>query len=147
MSGTCSVANRLPGALSSVMLSNNLSWACGGRYISSPSAIHAVGWPASKPLLQQRFRPVLTQIDTDRASIGGRFDAQVGKRAGLELDNVRLVDLVDDGAVRPRQPVGARIQPGGQDDGLAHAGGGGIGEQPVEEPGAHGHSLCRSSAG
>ncbi|CAN5616177.1 hypothetical protein BH09ACT7_BH09ACT7_59180 [soil metagenome] len=45
-----SVATWLPGADSAVMLSNNRSWASGGRYIRSPSALHADGLLGSKPL-------------------------------------------------------------------------------------------------
>jgi hypothetical protein len=52
-----------------------------------------------------------------------------------------LVELVDRGGVRPRQSVRARVQTRGQNNRLPHPGGGGIGEQPVEMPAAHGHSL------
>src|ERR1700753_3128409 len=48
-SGTCSGASRLPGALSAAMLSNSRSWASGGRYGNSPSALHAVGCVTSNP--------------------------------------------------------------------------------------------------
>ena len=59
----------------------------------------------------------------------------------LEFDHLRLVDLVDHRSRRPRQPVGACVEPGGQDDGLAHTRRGGVGEEVVEEPGPNRHPL------
>ena len=47
------VAIRLPAGLNAVMLSKSRSWASGGRYISSPSALHAVGFVSSKPLARK----------------------------------------------------------------------------------------------
>src|SRR6202035_4225811 len=85
-SGMCSVASRLPGALSLV-----------------------------KPVIQQGLWPVVAKVDRDGSPGGGRLSAQVGQRFGLELDDLGLIDLVDDGPGRPRQPVRARVEPGGQD--------------------------------
>ena len=56
---------------------------------------------------------------------------------GLELDDLRLVDLVDDGAVRPRQPVRAGIQARRQNHRLPDARRAGIDEEVVEEPRPH----------
>jgi len=44
-----SEASRLSSALSAVMLSSRRSWAADGRNGSSPSTVHAVDFPASKP--------------------------------------------------------------------------------------------------
>lgn len=53
----------------------------------------------------QRRRPVVAQIDGDHPALGGRLGAQCRHRRRLELGDLRLVDLVDDGACRPGQPV------------------------------------------
>src|SRR6185312_15790357 len=66
----------------------------------------------------------------------------LGERVGLEGDDLGLVDLENRSARRPRQPVGPGIEPGGQDDGLAGAGGGRGAEEIVEEPGPHRHLLA-----
>lgn len=52
-----------------------------------------------------------------------------------------MVDLEDHGFSRPRQPVGPGVEPGGQDDGLAHTGRGGVDEEGIEEPGANSHPF------
>lgn len=44
-----------------------------------------------------------------------------------------LVDLEDDGARRPVQPVGPGVQPRSQDHDLADTRGRGVGEERVEE--------------
>ena len=112
-----------PAALSAVMLSNSRSCASGGRYTSSPSALHAVGWVASKPLRrraagQSSRRSMLT---VRRSAVGSAPMSAIV--VGLELDDLRLVDLVDDAARRPRQPIGPRVQAGRQDHRLPDAGG------------------------
>ena len=66
-------------------------------------------------VVQQCFRPVVAQIDGDRAPVGRWACAQVSERLGLELDHLGLVDLVDDRSVGPRQPVGPGVQARGQD--------------------------------
>ena len=57
----------------------------------------------------QRGGPVVAQIDGHHAPVGGGRGAQLGQGAGLEFDDLRLVDLVDDGARRARS-AGRRAQ-------------------------------------
>lgn len=85
----------------------------------------------------QCFRPVLAQVDADRAQLRGRAGAQRRHGVGLELHHLGLVDLVHHGAGRPVQPVGTGVQPGGQDHRLADPVPGGAGEEVVEKAGAH----------
>ena len=141
----CSVASRLPGADSSVMLSNSRSCASGGRYTSSPSAIHAVGCVGSNPAARSAAGQSSRRSIADGPAVGRRSRAEVGQGAGLELDHLGLVDLVHHGAGRPRQSVGAGVEPGGQDDGLTNAGSGGLGEEVVEIPCADGDLLIHRS--
>ena len=63
----------------------------------------------------------MAQVDGDRARSRGRLGAELGQRVGLELDDLGLVDLEDDRAGRPVQPVGAGVEAGGQDDRLPDA--------------------------
>ncbi|KBR62572.1 hypothetical protein X425_03135 [Mycobacterium avium XTB13-223] len=89
----------------------------------------------------QRGGPVAAQIDGDGAPGRGGLGTDLGQRVALEFDHPRLVDLVDHRARRPRQPVGARIQAGGQDHHLTHPGVGGVDEVVVKVLGAHRHSV------
>jgi hypothetical protein len=70
--------------------------------------------------------PVIAQIYGDLATFGGGTIAMSGQHLALELQHLRLVQFIDDGAVRPGQPVGARIETGGQNHHLAHTGVGGV---------------------
>ncbi|AAS04004.1 hypothetical protein MAP_1687 [Mycobacterium avium subsp. paratuberculosis K-10] len=92
---------------------------------------------AVKAVVAQRCWPVIAQIDGDGAALGGRLRAQPGQGVGLEGDDLGLVDLEHHGARRPGQPVGPRVEPGGQDDGLANAGSGRGAEEIVEKPRPH----------
>src|SRR4029077_6337829 len=78
---------------------------------------------------------------------GGRSRTQIGERAGLELDDLGLVDFINDGVWWPWQPVRARVEPGGQDDGLTYTRRRGVAEELVEEASAHRHSLGQPSRG
>ncbi len=94
MFGTLSVANRLPGALSSVIGVEQPVLRL-GRQIAE----QALGAPGRRLVrvearFDQRRGPVVAQVDRDRAAVGGRLGAEVGQRPGLELDHLRLVDLV-----------------------------------------------------
>jgi hypothetical protein len=115
----CSVASRLPGAL------------------SDPRR----GSARVKSAVPQRRRPVVTQIDGYHPTIGGRFGAQVGQHTGLELDDLRLVDLEHHRVPRPRQPIGTSVESRRQNHGLANARGHGAYEEVVEIPCAHGDLL------
>jgi hypothetical protein len=57
----------------------------------------------------------VAQVDGHRTKTGAWLSAVVGQRLGLALQHLGQVDLVDDGAVWPRQSVSAGIQTGGQD--------------------------------
>ena len=89
----------------------------------------------------QRGWPIVAQVDGDHAPVGGGLGAQLGEGAGLEFDDLRLVDLVDHRLGGPGQPVGAGIQPRGQDHHLLDAGLRRVQEELVEELGAHGHVV------
>ena len=95
-------------------------------------------------VVPQRLRPVVAKVDGDGASVGRGLGAQIGERLGLEIDHLGLVDLEHGRSVGPRQSIGAGVQPGGQDHRLTDTGGRGIGEQPVEVPGADRHALRRA---
>ena len=123
------------------MLSNSRSWASGGRYISKPSALQDGRLRRVKPAAAQGGRPVLPQIDGNGSPVRGRGGAQVGHRGALELDDLGLIDLVDHAAGRPGQPVGARVEAGGQNHRLADTVAGGVEKEIVEEPGAHGDRI------
>ena len=90
-----------------------------------------------KTAVAQRSRPVVAQVDADRAALRRRFGAQLGHGLGFEHDDLRLIDFVDDAAGRPVQSVGPGVQAGGQDHGLTDARRGRVDEELVEEPGAH----------
>lgn len=64
-----------------------------------------------------------------------------GQRAGLELDDLGLVDLVNARSSRPRQPVRLRVEAGGQDHRLTDARFGRRCEEFVEELGSHRHVV------
>src|SRR6202012_4915435 len=67
--------------------------------------------------------------------------AVVAKSGGLEFDDLRQVDFVEHGALRPRQPVRPRVQAGGEDHRLPDAAPGGVDEEAVVEPGSHRHAA------
>ena len=90
-------------------------------------------------------RPVLTEIDADGAQLRGRLGAEAGQSRRLELDHLGLVDLVDHHVLRPTQSVGAGVQTGRQDDGLADSGGRRVGEEVVEEASPGGHAVGESA--
>src|SRR6478672_696644 len=99
-------------------------------------------WPLGiKPVVPQGLWPVIAQVDGHRPAVGGRSRTQIGERAGLELDDPGLVDFINDGVWWPWQPVRARVEPGGQDDGLTYTRRRGVAEELVEEASAHRHSL------
>ena len=91
--------------------------------------------------LLQRGGPVEAQVDGHRPAVDGGLGADVGQRPGLELDHLRLVHLIYDGAGRPLQPVCARIQAGRQDHHLPDARGRRVGEEVVEELGPDRHVV------
>jgi hypothetical protein len=100
-----------------------------------------VGPVGVKAGLPQRDRPVLPQIDGHHATVGQRRGAQVGQRRGLELDDLGLVNLEHRGSGRPTQPMGRRIEPGGQDHRLTDTRLGALGEELVEVSGADRHHV------
>ena len=85
----------------------------------------------------QRGRPVVAQVHRNLTSIHDRLRSVLGKCRRLVLQHLGLVDLVDHGAVRPRQSVGARVQTRGEDDHLTDARIRGVGEERVEEVRPH----------
>jgi hypothetical protein len=85
----------------------------------------------------QRGRPIVAQIDADRAALCRRLGTEARHGFGFKCDDPGLVDLVDDAAGRPVQPIGPGVQPGGQDHGLLDARRRRIGEELVEEPCPH----------
>ena len=101
--------------------------------MSTPSASHAVGGiEAGRP---QRGRPILAQVDAHRAVVGGGRRADLRQRRGLELDHLRLVDLVHRRARRPVKPVGAAVEPGRDYHDLPDAFVGDLGKVVVVKPG------------
>lgn len=82
--------------------------------------------------MAQRRWPVIAKIDRDGAALGGRLGTDLVERVGLEGDDFWLVDLENHGARGPRQSIGPRVEPGGQDDGLPDSGRGGRAEEVVE---------------
>ena len=136
-----STTSRLPSALSSVMLSSRRSWASGGRNASRPSATHTVGRWASKPACCKRRGPVVAQIDRHRAQVDGRLGARRGQRRGLEIGDLRLVDLEHHRLGGPGQSVAARIEAGGQDHRLADAGCRRVGDELVDQTRADGQQV------
>ena len=101
---------------------------CGGR-----SGVETV--------VAQCFRPVVAQVDGNGVQLGRRYGTDLLHGQGLGGDHRGLVQLEDDGAGGPIQPVGAGIQPGGQDDGLPDPGPGRLDEEVVEEPGPDSHHV------
>ena len=89
----------------------------------------------------ERRRPVLAQIDGDGAPGGCGFGADAGQSGCLEIDYLRLIELVDHGPGRPGQPVSPRVQTGREDHRLPHAVVGGVDEVIVEVLGAHRHPV------
>ena len=70
-----------------------------------------------------------------RSAVGVGAEPRHG--GGLEVDDLRLVDFVDDTAGRPWQPVQPGVQAGSQDHCLTGPLNGRADEEFVEEPGAH----------
>ncbi len=127
------MASQLPGALSAVIGIQQPVLGV-GRQIAE----QAFGTPRRRLVgvearLLQCGRPVETQIDRHRAAVGGGLCADLGERPRLELDHLRLVHLVHDGARGPLQPVSARIQARCQDHHLPDPRGRRVGEEVVEE--------------
>ena len=91
---------------------------------SNPAAVSAAG--------QSSRRSTGTGQRAGRRNRAVRFEDP-----GLVLQHLGLVDLVDRGARRPIQPVGAGVQPGRQDDHLPNAGAHRVLEVLVEEVGAY----------
>ena len=97
-----------------------------------------------QPGRPQRSRPVVAQVDPHGAAVGGRGCAEVLQGAGLELDHLWLVDLVNHRAVRPGQSVGTRVQTRREYHRLPHPAAGSLqvfNEVIVEILGAHRHSV------
>ena len=97
--------------------------------------------PAVEARRLQCCRPVFTKIDAHRAMLSGGDSAEFGQRGGLELDHLRLIDLVHRRARRPGKPVGAGIQPGRHDHDLANARLAGVGEELVVKHSAGGERV------
>ena len=89
----------------------------------------------------QREGPVEAQVDRHGAAVGAGLGADIGQRLGLELDHLRLVHLVHDGAGRPLQAVGAGIQARRQDHHLPDTRGRRVDEEVVEELGPDRHVV------
>ena len=115
-----------------------LRWQVGQQPLGDPCG----GRCGVEEVVAQCSWPVVTQVDTDRAALGGRFGPHLGQRAVLERNHLRLVNLEHHRARRPRQPVGPGVEPGGQDDGLTYPGAGRGEEEVVEKPSAHGDLLA-----
>ena len=104
---TVSAAMRLPAADSSVTRSKSRSCASAGRYISSPSASHAVGTLGVKTRSRSAFgQSKRRSIGTSRRCATA-YGAVLIQRGRLVLEHLGLVDFVHRGAGRPLQPVGA----------------------------------------
>ncbi|CAG7323885.1 hypothetical protein PICSAR65_02739 [Mycobacterium avium subsp. paratuberculosis] len=89
----------------------------------------------------QRRRPVVAQVDADRAPVGGQPGVQPAQHPGLEIEHPRPVDLVDRGPARPPQPVRPGVQARCQDHHLANARAARLGEEFVHEPGVGGQRI------
>ncbi|PQM46396.1 hypothetical protein C1Y40_03428 [Mycobacterium talmoniae] len=94
-----------------------------------------------KPAVLQGLWPVLTQIHRHRNQVRGGVGALTPQCGGLEVQHFGLVQLVDRGAIRPRQPPGPGIQTGCQDHDLPHPGLGGGKKHLIEEHRAHRHEV------
>lgn len=64
----------------------------------SSSARHVIGRAGLNPAVAPGGGPVVAQVDDHRAPVARWCGDQAGQRAGLELDHLRLVHLVDDRA-------------------------------------------------
>ncbi len=82
-------------------------------------------------------RPILAKVDAHLVARDHRLDSMGGQGRRLVLENLGLIDLEDDGAGRPLQTVGPRIESGRQDHHLSDAGGGGVSEERIEEVRPH----------
>ena len=136
---TVSAAIRLPGALSSVTCSKSRSWASAGRYISRPSASHAVGCAR----VETRCRATLSASrSAGRSAPRGASPSAVAPcSASVAALYSSTLGWSISNTVVPAghsQPVGARVQAGRQDDDLPDTRRGGRGEVRVEEVRAHG---------
>ncbi len=85
----------------------------------------------------QRCGPVLPKVDRHLAAHRGGLGTMIGQSGRLVVQHLGLVDLVDHGARRPLQPVGAGVQTRRKNDDLPDSSGGGIGEECVEEQRPH----------
>jgi hypothetical protein len=86
-------------------------------------------------------RPILAQIGSDGSQFGSGFGAHARQCGRLELDHLGLVDLVDDGARGPLQPVGPRVQTRSDDHDLSDATGHRIEKEVVEEQRPHAEEV------
>ena len=101
------------------------SWS---RYCNSPSINQAVGAPGSKPA------DCTTPLQSSARSTPMIARSHLGcsrEQLGLGHDDRGLVHFEHRGARRPRQPVGPRVQPRGQD---RHLSGGAGGSWPAARP-------------
>ncbi len=89
---------------------------------------------------QQRGRPVVAQVGRYHPQTRRRLGTQLRQRFGLELQHIRLIDLIHRHPGRPRQSVAARVEAGRQDHRLADPGGCGVLKELIEVAGA-GHQL------
>ena len=123
MPGTYSVATVLPGALQrgDVVEQPVLGFAAAGRSaVLRRTTRSARSGRSRRPAAPRASRRADRCRRCGACAVG--CGADTGQRRGLELDDLGLIDLVDHGARRPRQPVGAGVQPGGQDHRLPDAG-------------------------
>ena len=131
-----SAANRLPAALIAVTPCSKRSCTPGGQ-VSDQQLLgnphRGRGGVETDP--PQRGRPILTQIDADRAPARVQLGTQAAKHFGFEVEYLRPVDLVNGCPRRPPQPVRPGVQAGRQDHHLANARPPGVGEEFVDEPG------------
>src|ERR1700733_456465 len=85
------------------------------RQISDEQTLSAPGrwllWIESG--LLQCCPPIATEVDANLSQPRRRYGAQRGERSALEVDHFGLVDFVDRGSGRPRQPMRTRIEPSG----------------------------------
>ena len=132
-------ASRLPSTLSELIRSNSRSWACGGQVTNQALGRPDGGFGGIKSRLLQRFRPILAQIDRDVDQLRLGLRPVLAQGVGFEFQHLGLVELVDDGAVGPREAPAACVQAGRQDHHLPDAGVRRAEEELVEErrPGGH----------
>src|SRR6202035_2553706 len=67
------------------------------------------------------LRPILSEVDSDLTAFGVGLCSLLAQHLALEIENLRTVQLEDRRGIGPGQPVGARVQTGGQDHHLPYA--------------------------